>query len=210
MKKYEANFSLVIIVFFASFLLGGCSFFQKKTQPVERSEELNRPISELLKNKEEFECFIFSKEPLSRLRAKGSHIKIDGFKNSLDKKEDAEGSNFYTDGYSINIWKFKDGLRYNYKEIADLAQQGDEEAKKIQKALSVEDWINKIETARIKYTCKKASIPDEYFQIPAEVKMADYQIKKKEDSQPLTPSPPSTPPQQQEELIEDTEVENLQ
>lgn len=200
MKKNKVIFLLILIVIAASLFVGVRLLFQKRVQPIERSEELNQPISELLRNKEEIECFIFNKEPVSRLRAKNGKARIDGFRNELNENEDSDGSTLFNDSSSTIIWKFKEGTRYNSGEIVDLLQQGSDEAKKIQGAISIENWIKKIETDKIKYTCKKASIPDEYFQIPDEIKITEYKPQEKEKIQ-------SSPfPKPKDEIIEDPEM----
>lgn len=212
MKKLKLFYWLFPLI--AIFVLSGCSFSKKNAASVERKEELNKPIAELIRDREEFECFITGANPVARVMAKNNIIKIDGFRNNLIKSKSGDGGSLLGDGDKITFWELKKGVRYNLTDLQKASSEGDGKASETLEGISPINWAAKLDKDKVKYTCKKASIPDEHFKIPEELEITDFTLTKeaKKDNREENPtnSGANTPSREKEKIVEDPEVENLQ
>lgn len=186
MKKYfNIRYFIVIICVLA---LSGCG---NKNVSKENSEQNNSGTSVTEKVKQSLYDLVATgagmkctlEDPKSgpmTMYVKGEKAKVEGFDvmggfsgpvpNEQPKKEKGTMIN---DGTWVYIWSGTEGMKFNIKDMENLAPKEQNQDNPQENASDWKDWVKQMDSEGIKYDCNPSVLSDSDFTPPSNVKFQD-------------------------------------
>ncbi len=181
-------FVLAILAF------SGCSLFGKSNQSQSGNQgqsgapaaqesqsvagDIKKSLFDLMTTGAGVKCSVEDQNGKYTMYAKGDKVKVEGFDYAAaatGSQQKAEKGTMINDGTWAYIWSGKEGIKFNIKEMEDLAPKGQNQANNSEtNASDWKDWVKDLDQSGAKHDCSAAILSDADFTPPADVKFQDW------------------------------------
>lgn len=187
MKKYFKIEYIAILAFIL--ILSGCGNKNANVENTEKNssdpsmtEKVKQGLYDLVATGTGMKCTLEDpKMGQMTMYVKGEKAKVEGFQFMGAPSNPAtagqpkqEKGTMVNDGIWVYIWSGTEGIKFNIKDMENLAPKGQNQEDSQANASDWKNWVKEMEKNGIKYECNPSVLSDSDFAAPGNVKFQDF------------------------------------